>query len=140
MTDGLILKPRPWRWFVCNWTIYTIGAIIGTGIYRLFRPGPLFSGFLEVYIICLTVGLILYSRRSEKWQIVVSARAVEGPAMSILDERTQIEIEQIDRFRKSPVGALGKDYICSKTGEKIFVDSLALGKEQVLLLRSRLKI
>ncbi len=57
--------------------------------------------------------------------------------------RIIIQIEEIDRsksFKKTLLGKLfGFDHIFSKVGQRIYVESISLGRDQVAQIRSILK-
>ena len=85
---------------------------------------------------------LLFSRYTENWKVTITEDSILGGWKK--GKRIIIPIREIDRDRslkKSFFGKLfGFDYIFSKTGQKIYVESLSLGKEQVGQLRSILKI
>ncbi len=141
--DKIIFKPQPWRWFFYHWPINSVAAFLGIILASLMSPGGSFLYSAEGFLVSITIIHILFSRHTEKWKITISDRDIEGPGKYTW-KNVKFQTEQIDRnksFTRTLFGKLlGFDYICSTTGQKIYVDSVSLGKEQVASLRSKLGI
>lgn len=90
----------------------------------------------------MTIVMVLLSRYPDNWKIVITKQDIKGGWKR--GKRIVISIDEIDRirtFKKTPFGKLlGFNYIYSKSGQKIYVESISLGKEQVGEIKSILKI
>lgn len=139
--DAVIFKPLPWRWFFYHWAINSISVLIGIRIITLIRDKAFTSSFLG-YFIGITVVTLLFSRYTDNWKIIISEHDIKGGWKK--GKRIIIPIDEIDRkrsFKKTLFGKLlGYDYIFSNSGQKVYVENISLGKDQVARLRSRLNI
>ncbi len=140
--DNLVLKPLPWRWFLYHWVITSISAWFGIRIVILLFRSENFTPFFLGFFIAVTVMIFLFSRHTENWKITISEHDIKGGWKR--GRRIIIPIDEIDRsrsFKKTLFGKLlGFDYVFSKSGQKIYFESISFGREQVAQIRSILKI
>jgi hypothetical protein len=141
INDNQIFQPQPWRWFFYHLAINSVAAFLGILLASFFTSGGTFIYSVVGFLVGITIVTFLFSRHTEKWKITISAKDIEGPGKNTW-KNVKFQIKQIDRqksFIRSLYGRLlAFDYICSTTGQKIYVDSVSLGKEQVASLRSKL--
>ena len=140
--DEMIFKPCPWRWFFYHWALTLAAAFVGFGIV------PLLCGFKNIahsfpgLLLGVTIVMALFSRYPDNWKIVITEDEIRGGWKG--GKRIIIPIDDIDRarsFRKTALGKLlGFDYIYSRGGQKIYVESISLGREQVSQIKSILKV
>ena len=139
---NLIFKPLPWRWFFYHWAITLVSAFIGLRIVTLLLRAENFINSFLGFFIGMTVVMVLFSRYPDNWKIVITKQEIKGAWKR--GKRIIIPIDEIDRnrsFQQTTFGKLlGFDYIYSKSGLKIYVESISLGREQVAEIKSILKI
>ncbi len=139
---NLIFKPLPWRWFFYHWAITLVSAFIGLRIVTTLLSAENFINSFLGFFIGMTVVMVLFSRYPDNWKIVITKQEIKGGWKR--GKKIIIPIDEIDRnrsFRKTTFGKLlGFDYIYSKNGQKIYVESISLGREQVAQIKSVLKI
>jgi hypothetical protein len=139
---NLIFKPLPWRWFIYHWAITLVSAFIALRIVTLLLRFENFTNSFLGFFIGMTIVMVLFSRYPDNWKIVITKHDIKGGWKR--GKRIIIPIDDIDRtrsFRKTPFGKLfGFDYIFSKRGQKIYVESISLGGEQVAQIKSILKM
>lgn len=141
INNETIFKPRPWRWFFYHWAITLVSAFIGLRIVTLlFRAENFMNSFW--FFFGMTIVMVLFSRYPDNWKIVITKHDIKGGWKR--GKRIIIPMDDIDKtrsFRKTPFGKLfGFDYIFSKSGQRIYVESISLGGEQVAQIKSILKI
>ena len=139
---NLIFKPLPWRWFFYHWAITLISAFIGLRIVTLLFRAENFTNSFLGFFIGITIVMVLFSRYPDNWKIIITKQDIKGGWTR--GKRIIISIDEIDRtrsFQKTTFGKLfGFDYIYSKSRQKIYVESISLGREQVAQIKSTLKI
>ncbi len=139
--DNLIFKPSPWRWFFYHWALTLVSAFIGLRIITLLFGFDNFTNSFFGFLIGMTIVMVLFSRYPDNWKIVITKHDIKGSWKR--GKRIIIPIDDIDRnrsFQKTTFGKLfGFDYIYSRSGQKIYVESISFGREQVAQIKSILK-
>lgn len=139
---NLIFKPLPWRWFFYHWAITLVSAFIGLRIVTLIFRAENFTNSFMGFFIGMTIVMVLFSRYTDNWKLIITKQDIKGGWKR--GKRIIIPIDEIDRnrsFHKTTLGRLfGFDHIYSKSGQKIYVESISIGREQVAQIKSILKI
>lgn len=144
ISDYQIFKPQVLRWFLYHWVFNLTAMLLGGGIGMLLTNRVILSvsGIIGC-LVGITVVTLYFSLHTERFEITISDGDIEGPGKNA--RRTvRFQIDQIDRsrsFKRTLFGKLlGVDHIYSTTGQKIYVESVSFGKNQVDLLRAKLKL
>jgi hypothetical protein len=139
--NDIILRPLPWRWFFYHWGINSLGILIGIRIITIIKGSSFTSSFLGFFI-GVTIVTFWFSRYTDNWKIIISDNEIKGGWKK--GKRIIIPLVEIDRRRSFKQSAFKKlfgiDYIFSNTGQKIYVESITLGKDQVERLRAKLNL
>jgi hypothetical protein len=139
---NLIFKPLPWRWFFYHWALTLVSVLIGLRIVTLLFGAENFTYSFIGFFIGITIVMVLFSRYPDNWKIIITKQDIKGGWKR--GKRVILSIDEIDRdrsFKKTALGKLfGFDYIYSKSGQKIYVESISLGREQVGHIKSILKL
>jgi hypothetical protein len=142
INKDIIFKPQPWRWFFFHWPINTIALALGGPLAASLSGRHYSLELIPGIVIVSAVVHLLFSRYTDNWKVIISENEILGGWKK--GKRIIIPFEDIDRtrsFQKTTAGKLfGFDYIYSKSGQKIYVESISLGREQVYQIKSTLKI
>ncbi len=144
ISDNQIFKPQILRWFFYHWVFNLTAMLLGGSIALLLTNRGDFSvSWIIGALVGITVVTIYFSLHTERFEITISDGDIEGPGKNAR-KTVKFQIDQIDRsrsFKRTLFGKLfGFDHIYSTTGQKIYVESVSFGKDQVDLLRSKLKV